>query len=279
MIVSKFAYVLQARRKDKKLSQNALGNLAGLTGKQISKYETGERIPDRLQLKRLEEQLGKLPSPYYWKAPRWNRKWRRRFRDNRKWRRPKDRSLTSRLKIARIYYAALISQLAAVIAKHQAMLEAADTGSSLELLTCLLILAVSGAVTLDVRPVSWGFRKLAVHDPRTGECISDKSFPAIGLAWDDCEAALVPLVPLMTRDGVIVVDFLVSVRIGRRILWFALEIDGPGHCSKADALRAAHIEVTRITEAEILAPDFIDILKSRLRAMLEIPTATTKRAA
>jgi len=279
MIVSKFAYVAKARRKERKLTQAALGKLVRMTGKQISKIETGERLPNRLQLKRLEEELGKLPSPYRFKPPRWNQKWRKRFRDNRRWRRQKDRSLAGRIKAARISYPEEARQLQGIIDKFQALLESADTGSSLELLVCLLVLAFPSAVELYVRPVSWGFRTLAVHDPKTGECIADKSFAAIGFTWDDCEAVLVPLVPLMTRKGVIVVDFLASIRIGRRVIWFALEIDGPGHCSKADELRAHHLPVTRVTQAEILAPNFLNTLKSRLRGMLDIPEATTKRAA
>lgn len=278
-IVSKFAYALRKRREELELTQRMLGKLTKHTNKQISKYERGDRIPTRLKLKQLEDVLGRLPSPYRFRPPKHNEVWRGWFRDHRKWRRPKDRSLSSRLKAARTAYADLMKTLDEVCRSHQSWSQAADTGSSLELVACLRTLLSRDAVELSVRPIAWGFRDLPVCDPITGECMADIAFPAMGLQWDGCQAVLVPQVGLMTKDGPIVVDFLVALRIGRRTIWFALEIDGPGHCSKADKLRAAHLEVTRITEAEIVGPNFLDILKARLRGMLDIPRATTKRAA
>lgn len=279
MIVSKFAYVLKKRRLELRLTQRALGKKVGVSGKQISKLEVGDRVPTKALYLRLQEILGKLPYPHRFKTPRHNERWRILFRDQRIYRRPKDRSLTSRVKAARLSYPVEIEKLKRVIEEHQAMLEAGDSGSGLELIVCLLVLAFVGAVELSVRPVSWGYRGLAVCDPVSGEILADKSFPAIGLEWDDCTAVLIPQVTVLTKDRPITLDFLVCVRIGRRTVWFALEVDGPGHCSKADELRASFLKTARISEAEILAPNFISTLQTRLRAMLEMPEATAKRAA
>ncbi len=200
-IVSKFAFVLRSRRKERRMTQKALGQLTRLSSKLISKFENGDQIPNKLQRTSLEDVLGRLPTPTRFRPPRHNNAWRELFKDKRSWKRHRDRSFTSRLKTARIHYAHEIRKLKPAIDDHEPWMEASDSGSCLELVTCSAIFAIEGAVELSVRPISWGFRKLAVCDQVTGEIMADKCFPAIGLAWDACHAVLIPQVPLPPRTG------------------------------------------------------------------------------
>lgn len=272
MSVNSFAYALRARRKERNLTQAQLAAEAreGLTDKAISDYERGESFPGKRRRAALEGVLGPLPAGKSLQTPRANRRWRRLFKDRRRWKPKKDRSLASRLKTAGIAYEKQMAQLESVIKSHRAWLTAARSGSSLELLLVLLVFALRDAVEISVKPVFWGFRKLAIHDELTHECRADYAFPAIGFAWEGCQAVLVPQVPVkIAEDRVIVVDFLVAVRIGRRRFWFALEVDGAGHVSHEDELRARKLDVVRFSEAEILSPTFTDELKRRLQAKVE----------
>lgn len=276
MTASRFAFVLKARRMEKGLTQRQLADKAGngLTDKDISAYERGERYPVASRKKALEEHLGPLPDGRRCKVASHNKRWRSRFRDRKLWRPRKDRDYSTRLKAALAEYPKHMATLEHIVEARKHWLAAAVHGSSLELLFTLLLFAFPNAVELSVRPISWGFRRLAVHDQVSGECRSDHSFPALGLAWDDCEVVVVPQVPLRTKNGkIIVIDNLVCVRIGRTRIWFALEIDGPGHRSYADELRAQHLEVLRFTQAQILSATFEVDFKRRVRGMVSLPVA------
>ncbi len=276
MALSRFAFVLKARRKEKGLTQRQLAAKAenGLTDKDISAYERDQRYPGSSRKKALENHLGPLPDGRRCKVARHNKRWRSRFRDQKLWRPRKDRDYSTRLKTARAEYPSEMARLEHIVEARKHWLSGAVHGSSLELLFTLLLFAFPNAVELSVRPISWGFRRLAVHDQVSCECRSDYSFPALGLAWDDCEVVVIPQVPVRTKNGkIIVIDNLVGIRIGRTRIWFALEIDGPGHKSFADELRAQHLEVLRFTQAQILASTFEADFKRRVQAMVALPAA------
>lgn len=277
MSVNSFAYALRVRRKELELTQLQLAQKVGCSDKDISSYERGESYPRKALRDELERELGSLPAGRAFQAPRRNTDWCKLFQRRKRWRPRRERSFGSRLKTARIHYPKHMAKLGDVVREHRSWLSAARHGSSLELLLCLLIFAL-GAIELAVRPVSWGFRRLAVHDDETGECRADYCFPALGLAWEDCHVVIVPQVPVKIGDRVIVIDFLVGLRVGRRRLWFALEVDGAGHVSHEDELRAQHLEVVRFSEAQILAPSFPDDLKRRLLSMAQEVAAVENAA-
>ena len=58
MEIDKISKLIKKLRKEKKLTQEELGNLIGVSGKAVSKWERGQSLPDVAIIKKLSDNLG-----------------------------------------------------------------------------------------------------------------------------------------------------------------------------------------------------------------------------
>ena len=58
MEIDKISKLIKKLRKEKKLTQEELGNLIGVSGKAVSKWERGQSLPDVSIIKKLSDNLG-----------------------------------------------------------------------------------------------------------------------------------------------------------------------------------------------------------------------------
>lgn len=58
MEIDKISKLIKKLRKEKKLTQEELGNLIGVLGKAVSKWERGQSLPDVAIIKKLSDNLG-----------------------------------------------------------------------------------------------------------------------------------------------------------------------------------------------------------------------------
>ena len=58
MEIDRISGLIKKLRKEKNLTQEELGNLLGVSGKAVSKWERGESLPDVTIIKKLSDNLG-----------------------------------------------------------------------------------------------------------------------------------------------------------------------------------------------------------------------------
>ena len=257
--------LISAARKKLRLKQQELAETCGLDRNQISKFERGHRIPNTDQIARLAQAL-RIPQAELElaAAPLANPGMlhiRRKFWDEKKATVRRDRPSRIRYFNARQRYPRQIARLQERLRKRKdwrsirVYLRETRFDSDLEYLSHLLLLD-AGAVTDRVVPQRVGINHLPVVDPETRLINGHQSHPALGLD----NSLLIPQLSLLTKVGVVRLDFAWGDHVDGCNRWRDLELDGPGHDSRWDLEReeAVRMPIVRYTEEQILSGALLD---------------------
>ncbi len=266
---------LRHERKKRGWTQKELALRARVSRTQICHFERNRRLPRDWELARLAAAFGVARFKLGEVAPGGRTAWRqtalwKRFRP-----RPgryvldRERHNWVRLRAARKAYGELYERLfEQAISRHgrlafAELLRYACCGSGMEMLSWLRLLEL--ALISYVSLAGLGWRRLPVIEDPSGEVVGDRLWPALVLEGPFL-VALFPQVRVLTVAGPYRMDFLACVRLSDRLAWVNIEIDGPYHCSILDEQRRKAIGLPRVklTEEDLLAPDFMDRFWSKL---------------
>lgn len=143
------------------------------------------------------------------------------------------------------------------------------TDSKLEVAAWSQCLAREGQPTA-LSPVLYGFERQPLVTP-CGKALGVRRKTCISFSLNSLRVLLWPQVTMRTSAaGDIRVDALVLARIGRRRLWFVVEIDGPVHSDPSFHRRrdaSLKVPVLRFRQHEVLSGCFAAVLEQRARAL------------
>lgn len=183
----------------------------------------------------------------------------------------RERPNWARLKAARKQYRELYDRLLRdALERHgrtaiRDLIHYGCIGSGLEAIAWLHLL-VAGVVVSYVSLARLGWRRLPVLEEPGSLIVNDRLWPAL-VFQKPFLCALFPQVRLKPWDSVAWrLDFLACVRLGDRLIWVDVEIDGEGHHAARDAYRTSKLRLPRVTlsEEDVCAPDFMERLQRKL---------------
>jgi transcriptional regulator with XRE-family HTH domain len=252
--------ILKKTRKQQGLTLQKLGAEVGIDFRRLSEYERAVVRPDLGGATRLAHRLA-LP---VWKllepAIPWEPNCESNFRQRTEWEQPRDRPTQVRIGQAYKRYPDLMRYLSLLgPAWGDAFLRTLVCDSAEELL------GWQHALTLDVRPgrvrpQMVGFDAMPVRDPESKRAVGHRHFPCLAVQ----NILLIPQLPVYTQGQYYRLD--AAVKVGK--VWVNLEIDGPGHDTSKDFIRASNIDLpsVRFGVDQLIQRNFADVLIATLGA-------------
>lgn len=228
------------RRKDLGLSQPLLATDTGLSERRISDFECGRALPTLDQARALEKALRTAGLPHQgeilsaaairrlvrgkpFELPPVNAEsWQRMDRFYREQVESLNLSDADRLWISTNF--------------------SADSGVD-GVGVCSLV--ASGAKKIWSSPTECCYRGHGVVD-RNGMALGERLLPALHWITKEFEAVLWPQVGLQNARSSYRVDYLVLIRIGKRLFWRIVEVDGPHHNQERDDYRSRLLQASPI---------------------------------
>ncbi|GMU54346.1 MAG: hypothetical protein AMXMBFR33_34920 [Candidatus Xenobia bacterium] len=275
-------------RKERKLrgwTQSELARTARVPRSQIAHYELGTRMPPADHVARLAAALGiaieaPIPPPGKGGWPAWKLSalWERFTPHPRRYRLDRERDSWVRLLAARKAYPLLYGlHFPRVVALHgraalTELLHFACCGSGLEMMAWLRILEF--AVISYVSLARLGWRRLPVIEEPSGDVVGDRLWPVLAFEQPFL-CALFPQVRVRTPGQPYRMDLLACLRVGDRLVWLNVEIDGPLHDSEYDRKRQIAIGLPRVrlTEDDVCARNFKQRFLEKLAAAAGVELA------
>ncbi|GMU56322.1 MAG: hypothetical protein AMXMBFR33_54680 [Candidatus Xenobia bacterium] len=267
-------------RRRRGWTQKELALRARVSRAQISHFERNTRPPRDVQVVRLAGALGISPlelrggsclqaAEAGWAEWLMTSLWRRFSPRPGRYRLDRERDNWVRLRAARKVYPEHYNRYLTLALERLGrkaltdLLRYACCGSGMEMLSWLRLLELALISYVSLARVGW--RSLPVLEDPSGEVVGDRLWPALVLEGPFL-VALFPQVRVLTSAGPYRMDFLACVRLSDRLVWLNVEVDGPYHCSKLDDKRQKAIRIPRVklTEDDLLAPDFLDRFWSKL---------------
>lgn len=280
---------LRKRRALRSWSQHELARRAGIPRSQLAHYELGTRQASDDHVARLAaalrvapEALAPTPAPPPrkggWPAWKLSTLWERFTPHPRRYRLDRERENWVRLLAARKTYPLLYPlYLGRVLTLHgrQAfteLLHYACCGSGLEMMAWLRILDFAMISYVSLARLGW--RRMAVLEYPSGDVVGDRLWPVL-VFKEPFLCALFPQVRVRTPIQDYRMDLLACIRVGDRLVWLNVEIDGPEHDSEYDLTREAAIGLPRVkvTREDIRARDFKRRFLQKLADAAEVDLA------